>query len=139
GRIERDSRSGDPTGVMLEAGAKLAWNRVPQPMGEERERMVREALADLASHGFAEVHDLVSQPWLGPWRARLVDAGVLPLRVVLYPLLRDLDEVVASARLWQREHIVLGGAKLFADGTLNSRTAWMLSEYVDPLPGMARG
>lgn len=139
GRIERDPATGVPNGIMLEMAAKFAWQRIPEPTPKERREQVRAALADLASHGFAEVHDLVSQPWLGPLLAELDDAGQLPVKVLLYPLLPDLDQVLDSSRAWQRDRIRLAGAKLFADGTLNSRTAWMLHPYADPLPGLPMG
>jgi predicted amidohydrolase YtcJ len=138
GRIVRDDR-GQPTGLMLEAAAKMVWNRIPEPSPAERRMNVRNALADLAAHGFTEVHDLLSQPWLGEVLAELHDADELPLQVLLYPLLPDLTSMLASSATWQRSGVRLAGAKLFADGTLNSRTAWMLSEYADPLPGMPCG
>jgi predicted amidohydrolase YtcJ len=139
GRIVRDEQNGEPTGLMLEAAAKMVWNSIPEPSASERRRQVLAAVMDLASHGFTEVHDLVAQRWLGPMLAELDSAGELPLRVILYPLFPDLDAVLASRAGWERDTVRLGGAKLFADGTLNSRTAWMLHEYVDPLPGLPRG
>jgi predicted amidohydrolase YtcJ len=139
GRIVRDAHSGHLTGLMLERAAKMVWSRIPEPGKDERRQQVRDALADLAAHGFTEIHDLLSQPWLGPLLAELDDAGELPARVVLYPLLPDFEAVVAGRMNWERDRLRLGGAKLFADGTLNSRTAWMLSEYADPLPGLPHG
>ncbi len=138
GRIERDER-GTPTGVMLEAAAKLVWGRIPADPPEERLRQVKAALADLAGHGFVEIHDLLSEPWVGPMLAELDDAGQLPCRVLLYPRYDDLDAVLVTRHEWERERVRLAGAKLFADGTLNARTASMLRPYADPLPGMARG
>jgi predicted amidohydrolase YtcJ len=138
GRILRDTR-GQPTGVMLERAAKMVWERIPEPSPAQWRELVRAAAADLATHGFDEVHDLLSQPWLGPVLADLSDAGQLPLGVDLYPLLPDLDAAVAGAPGWQRPGVRLAGAKLFADGTLNSRTAFLLHPYADPLPGLPRG
>src|SRR5262249_10584631 len=131
--------SGSPTGLMLEAAAKMVWSAIPEPGPSERREHVRAALKDLASHGYTEVHDLLSQPWLGPLLAERHDAGELPQRILLYPRLEDVRSVHASAASWQREGLRLAGAKLFSDGTLNSRTAWMLHPYRDPLPGLPRG
>lgn len=138
GRIVRDG-AGRATGVMLEAAAKRVWGAIPEPMGAERRANVAAAAWDLAGHGFAEVHDLLAPAWLGPVLAELFDAGQLPLRVWVYPRLEDLEEVAATAPQWERPGVRLAGAKLFADGTLNSRTAWMLSPYADPLPHLACG
>ncbi len=139
GRIIRDPHSGDPTGLMLEAAAKLVWSRIPEPTDADRRNQVRAALQDLSRHGFTEVHDLLSQPWLGPLLADLDDSGELPCRVLIYPRIEDVAQVHATSQSWQRPRVRLAGAKLFADGTLNSRTAFMLHPYADPLPGLPRG
>ncbi len=138
GRVVRDSR-GTPTGLMLEAAAKLVWCRIPEDPPHERLRQVKAALSDLAAHGFVEVHDLLSEPWAAPMLARLDDTGELPVRILLYPRLDDLDDLLSSRREWERERVRLAGAKLFADGTLNARTASMLEPYADPLRGLPRG
>jgi predicted amidohydrolase YtcJ len=138
GRIVRDELA-RPTGLMLESAAKLAWSRIPAPGPELRRQHVLAALHDLAGHGFVEVHDLLSPPWLGPLLAQLEREGRLGTRVWLYPALAELDDAVAAREAWESERVVLAGAKLFADGTLNSRTAWMLEPYADPLPGLDRG
>jgi hypothetical protein len=133
GIIDRDP-TGACTGLLLEAAAAHAWSRVPEPTPEERADHVHAALLDLADKGFEEVHDLKSQPWLGPLLAALDDAGRLPCRVRLYPLVEDLPSVHAARDAWERDAVRLAGGKIFTDGTLNSRTAWMLSPYADPIP-----
>lgn len=132
-------RSGRPTGLLLEEAAFAAWDAAPEPTGEARVAAIELALASLAALGFDEVHDLHSQPWLGPLLAGLDRAGRLPLRVALYPALRDLEAVAGARGQWEGDRLVLGGGKLFADGTLNSRTALMLHRYAEPLPEFPRG
>ncbi len=142
GRIVRSGVNGHPSGLLLESAAKLVWNIVPEPTASERRTQVLAALADLHRHGFVEVHDLHAPPWLGPLLAELFDRGLLSTDVTLYPPLDSIEAAAAEALGpgdWQRPTVRLGGAKLFADGTLNSRTAWMLHPYADPLPGMPRG
>ncbi|MFG0286145.1 MAG: amidohydrolase [Phycisphaerales bacterium JB039] len=138
GVIDRDS-AGAPTGVLLENAAQLAWRAVPEPTAAERRQQVRAAASDFARRGIVEVHDMHAAPWLGPLLAELNDAGELPLRVLLYVPLDAIEAAAETAGPWQRDRVRLAGAKLFADGTLNSRTAWMLSDYADPLPGHERG
>lgn len=133
GIIQRD-RDGRVTGLLLEGAAGLAWSRVPEPTPAERKAHVRDALADLARRGFGQVHDLKSQLWLGPLLAELDDDGALPCDVRLYPLVEDLPEVHRGKGAWERNSVRLAGGKIFTDGTLNSRTAWMLSPYADPIP-----
>lgn len=139
GVVVRDSRTGEPTGILLEAAAHAVWNAAPEPTIDERREHVRAALTDLASHGFTEVHDLLSPDWLGPLLAEMNDRGELPIRVTVFPAVARLARAAEEAKRWRRDRVSLGGGKLFADGTLNSRTAWMLEPYADPLEGMPCG
>ena len=131
GGICRDA-AGRPDGVLLEAAALIAWNAAPQPAPAQWRRHVERGLADLASHGFTEVHDLLSPSWLGPLLASLDDQGVLPMRVRLHAPIDSLEEQARAG--WSRDRVRLAGGKVFADGTLNSRTAWTLAPFRDPLP-----
>ncbi len=135
GVIVRDD-AGTPTGLLLEAAAFNARNAIPEPSRSERELLVRTGLADLARHQFTEIHDLLAPNWLGPVLARLADTGELTQRVRVYVPLAEFDRALAAAPDWQRQgKVELAGAKVFADGTLNSRTAWMLAPFSHPLPG----
>ncbi len=138
GRIVRDAH-GEPTGLLLEAAFGKVRSTVPSPSKDQLRRIVKSAAENLASHGFVEVHDLLSEPWLGPVLADLERAGELPVAVWLYPTLKDLAETASHRSAWESPRVRLAGAKIFADGTLNSRTAWMLEPYADPLPGLERG
>jgi hypothetical protein len=136
GVLVRD-RSGVPTGVLLESAAKQAWNAAPEPAQHERPALVRAALDHLAALGYLHVHDLLAPAWLGSVLAQ-VRRDDDP-RVGLYTPLDIFDDVARDAREWERPGLRLLGAKVFADGTLNSRTAWMLDPYADPLDGMPCG
>jgi len=128
---------GAATGVLLEQAAYQGWDAAPEPSIDEREAHMLSALADLSRHGYREVHDMLSQAWLGPALRKLEDAGRLPVDSVwLYPI---VDEFPIERQAWESERVRIAGAKLFADGTLNSRTALMLHDYVDPIAGMSRG
>lgn len=138
GILERDG-SGRLTGLMLEAAALRVWDALPEPGSSERMACVRAGVGDLiAEHGFAELHDLKAQVWLGEAIAALREDWP-DVRFVLYPLLRDLDQMLAGREQWESEHVRLGGAKIFVDGTINSRTAWMLHDYVDGRAQHPRG
>lgn len=131
---------GRPTGVLLEAAYQRAREAVPEPSRDEWKSFVRSGLADLAGHGFVEVHDLLAQDWLGGVLAELCDEGGLPARVRLYvPWERVEAERAASDSYARPGRVEFAGGKAFADGTLNSRTAWMLAPYRDPLPGYEHG
>jgi predicted amidohydrolase YtcJ len=131
GIIERDE-SGRLTGVVYEQAALRVWESLPEPEAEERLSTATSGVADLVDrHGFVEIHDLKAQPWLGGVLARVAADLGGRVRFQIWPLLKDLPEVLASRSQWESELVSLGGAKIFVDGTLNSRTAWMLEPFAD--------
>ena len=141
GVIARDA-SGDPTGLLLEGACELLWRAMPQPTPQEFKERVRAALRDFRRRGFVEVHDMLSQRLLGPSIAALIDEGdeaALGVRVWLYPALDDVAWTLEHEESFARDTLRLAGGKIFLDGTLNSRTAWMLAPYPEPLPGLPHG
>jgi predicted amidohydrolase YtcJ len=133
GVLVRDA-DGALTGVALEAAEALILRAIPEPDVAQRRQHVLDAIVHLRHLGFVEAHDLKSPPWLGPELANLADADALDIQIELYPLVDEADATMKSRHLWERDQVRLGGFKLFADGTLNSRTAWMLHPYADAMP-----
>jgi len=138
GSFQRN-HAGSLTGLCLEAAALHVWNAVPEPDETQRQDHLKAAFQRFADLGFAEVHDLKAQPWLPAALAQLERAGELTLRVHLYPLVEHLPAIAANRASFESDRIRLAGGKLFADGTLNSRTAWMLDPYADAPPDRPRG
>ena len=130
---------GRSTGQLLEGAAFAVWKSAPEPSIAQRTSHISAALAHLAALGFTEVHDLHSQEWLGPTLAALERRGQLPLGVWLYPPADRLEADFAARSTWESPQLRLAGGKVFADGTLNSRTAAMLVDYRSPMPGLPRG
>lgn len=122
------TRSGSLSGVLYESAAGMAW-RALEPKDIDEKSLSR-AVEDLAAHGFVEIHDLKAQPGLGAALDRV--GGALRLR--LYPLVEDLPDALATRDSWQSDRVTLAGGKIFVDGTLNSRTAWMLHPFADGRP-----
>lgn len=131
--------SGMPNGLLLETAAWSAWSCAPEPSPAERREHVIAALNDLASHGYVEVHEMLAQPWLGPLLAELSDACALPLKVWLYAPMDQIHALSSTPPAWTRDDVVLAGGKIFVDGTLNSRTAWMLEPFRSPQEGLPTG
>ena len=135
GVIVRD-RAGLPTGLLLEGMCRRIRESVPELSPAERRDSIGLALASLEQLGFTEVHDMLAPSWLGPLLAQMHDAGDLRVRVGIYPLVEIVREQVIAARTYTRPgNVELLGGKIFVDGTLNARTAWMLEPFADPMPG----
>ncbi len=127
------------TGVLLESLAYEVWGAAPPDPPEARESNVLRALERFASLGYSAVHDMYSHDWLGPLLGGLDRAGRLPTAVRLYAPVDELEAVASGRDAWETDRVRLAGGKVFTDGALNSRTALMLSEYAQPLPGLPNG
>lgn len=133
GLVAADPITGKPTGMLIEHAAYRVWESAPEPSHAERREHVRTAMRRFAQLGFTEVHDLHSQDWLGPVLRELHDGPEPGLpRAYLYPNVSHVRAVHATAPAWACDRIQLAGGKLFADGTLNSRTALTLHPYREP-------
>ena len=130
GRIVRDAKTGEPTGILLEQAIDAVWARIPPPGREALRRAVLEAAKRALSLGLTGVHNCEGGPEMaalaGLWQER-----ALPLRV--YELLPreglgaaiDLGLCTGLGDEWLR----VGHLKLFADGSLGSHTADMMDPY----------
>jgi predicted amidohydrolase YtcJ len=139
GVVVADEISGLATGFLLEHAAYCVWGCAPEPTEQERVHHVWMALERLRALGFTEAHDLHSQGWLGPALNTLEREDRLAINVWLYPPIAGLERDHAGRSAWVSEKIRLAGGKVFADGTLNSRTAFVLDEYREPRPGPGGG
>ncbi len=129
GRIVRDA-AGEPTGVLLERAVELVARVVPRPSDEILDEAIREAQAEAHRLGVTGIHDVEDERAWAAFR-RLEQAGGLRLRVLYHPPVASLPDLV---RRGQRSGtgspwLGMGGVKLFLDGSLGSRTAWMLEPY----------
>jgi hypothetical protein len=138
GIIERNPQ-GEPTGLLLEAAAFSTWSLAPEPPAEARADQISRALAHLSDLGFVEVHDLFAPPWLGPLLAELERDRPRAMRIGLFVPLDEVESAARGRAAWETEELRLLGGKIFTDGTLNSRTAWMLEPFSDAPPGLEHG
>jgi hypothetical protein len=131
GRIVRDG-SGEPTGLLLERAQELIAAVLPSAEPDRLLRAVGDAQTEAHRMGITGIHDVEGPDALRAFRA-LESRDALRLRVLFHPPVARLPLMIAegatsgSGTAWLR----LGGVKLFLDGTLGSRTAWMLEPYED--------
>ena len=138
GVVRRDAR-GQPTGILHETAGTLVEHAIPDPPAEEIERALAAAAQDLAELGVTGCHDpgeltADTQILRGPLLyRRLAEEGRLPLRVHASIRAPQLERAIAlGLRSGQRVgRYTMGWLKLFADGSLGSRSAALLAPYAD--------
>jgi predicted amidohydrolase YtcJ len=133
GRIERDAK-GNPTGVFIDAASALINKVVPQPTPRDRNGAFLAAQDQLLKLGITATADMGTsvEDWL-TYR-RMGDMGLLRIRIMSYA--GGVDAALAVAGQgptpWlYGDRLRMGGIKLYADGALGSRGAWLKADYAD--------
>ncbi|MES2987962.1 MAG: amidohydrolase family protein [Pseudomonadota bacterium] len=133
GRIERDAQ-GAPSGVLVDGAMDLVTKAIPQLTPRERNAAFLAAQDRLLSLGITSAADMgtTAQDWL-TYR-RMGDLGLLKVRIMSYA--SGVETVLAVAGQaptpWlYNDRLRMGGIKLYADGALGSRGAWLKADYAD--------
>ena len=142
GVIRRDT-AGEPDGVLLENAGGMVVNLAPPPDAERMRRALRNFGEALLRLGVVGAHDparLTEDPENRALDlyAELAEADELPVRIRACVRADGLDNAIARGLASggaiggaDRSRLSFGWLKLFADGTLGSRTAALL----DPIEG----
>ena len=132
GVIVRDSKTGEPTGILKDAAQSFVWKVIPAASFEEKLAAARAATNHAASLGVTSVQDMSAGVDVGVYQT-LLDRGELKTRVYAVWPLPSWDRL---ARTGVRAHfgsamLRTGGLKGFADGSLGSTTALFFEPYLD--------
>jgi predicted amidohydrolase YtcJ len=132
GRIEM--AGGKPSGIFVDAASELVGKFVPAPKPAERDVALGEAQKKLLSQGITAIADMGTS--IEDWQSyrRAGDGGWLSIRIFGYAA--GIDNMVAIAgpqpTPWlYDDKLRLGGVKLYLDGALGSRGAWLKKPYAD--------
>ena len=137
GRIEKTGVA--PNGVFVDAAKALIERVVPQPLPKERDFAFLKAQEKLLSFGITATSDMGTS--MDDWLAfrRVGDEGQLRVRVMSYAMGVDTAVHIGGAgpTPWlYNDKLRMGGVKLYADGALGSRGAWLKKPYSDA-PGQS--
>jgi predicted amidohydrolase YtcJ len=136
GIVERDSE-GRPSGILREEAAWFFRDRFVAASEDEWVGATRDGISVAHSRGVAAVHDKDGRLGAASIFGRIHERDGLTLRVWQSLPVERIGEL-ASLGLRSRvgdDHLRLGYLKVFADGTLGSRTAWMLDGSGVPIAG----
>ncbi len=135
GLIRRDPTA-QPTGVLHESATAILDRVMPEPTIEQRASAIRRYADELTALGVTGVHDpgdLAVGPDIdGPERYQLLARdGCLPIRVAASVRETQLETAIAAGMRTGQGigRYRAGWLKLFADGSLGSRSAALLAPY----------
>ncbi len=133
GRIEL-LPNGQPSGVFVDAAASLFDAAKPKPSPRERNAAFLKAQDLLLANGITATADMGTS--VDDWLVfrRMGDIGQLRVRIMSYAAGLEPALTVAGAgpTPWlYGDRLRMGGIKLYADGALGSRGAWLKAPYAD--------
>ena len=126
GRIEN--------GLFVDAAMSLIEAKIPAPTPAEQDAALAKAQQLMLANGLTAAADMGTTP--DDWAAmnRAGQAGTLGVRILSYaggiPSMRAINNGKPSGWLYG-DRLHLGGVKLYADGALGSRGAWLKAPYHD--------
>jgi len=132
GRIVRDPRTGEPTGLLLEKAMDLVADKIPPLTDSQKAQWMENAIQYAHGFGLTAVHDVFFH---SKWEDLNIYRQVLQrektgLRIFLRVSLRDLTRLLSALKEPLPDRLILDGVKGFIDGTLGSTTAWLEEPYV---------
>lgn len=136
GTIERDPRSQEPTGLLLENAMALVHNAMPPVSRAEQVTALGLASRRMASVGITSASEAWTTPDDLPAFFDAAEKGKLSIRChpfLLAHRLKNGDRFLTPADFSDRqnEKVTLGIAKIFADGAIGTRTAYLRLPYAD--------
>ena len=133
GRIERDT-AGRPTGLFVDAAQDLLRPAIPQPLPRERDEALAKAQDALLGVGVTATADMGTSTDDWNTMRRMGDAGRLRVRIMSYAFgIEPLLSIAGTGPMqWlYGGRLRMAGVKLYADGALGSRGAYLKRPYAD--------
>lgn len=135
GEISKDKQTGEPNGMLLDAAQDLVQSLIPRPTAEETERALILGVNRNVQLGWTQVQDAGGSYADVALARRLYGEGKIKLRI--YKALsapgREAQQLFRDGPIIgeQGNRLTVRTVKLYADGSLGSRSAALLEPYSD--------
>jgi predicted amidohydrolase YtcJ len=132
GLIVRDA-AGEPTGALKDAAIELVEKVAPPPSPAQRRRAIENALHWAAKLGVTSVQDMSLDYGDLSVYSQLLREGKLSVRLYGAPLIAKVEDQaqLGLGHAFGGASLRIGALKMFADGSLGSRTAYFHEPYSD--------
>jgi predicted amidohydrolase YtcJ len=135
GKILRDEKTGEPTGILLNRAQDLVAKHIPPMTLAQAKRAMQLAARECVRNGLTSIHEAKVTPLEAQAFHELVREAHMPLRV--YAMLDGADKNLVEEWLKRgpeidpHQQLTIRSFKIFADGALGSRGAALLEPYSD--------
>lgn len=132
GKIDRDA-GGEPTGILRESARFLVLDLLPKQTMDEQAQLIAGLTDELFSYGITGITDLMAltRPVDYVELYKLARRKGLKQRTALYTIWPDAKtgDVLTNETTDSAQPVFISGIKLFADGSVSGRTAWVDPAY----------
>jgi predicted amidohydrolase YtcJ len=135
GVIDRDPKTGEPTGILRESAMGLVARFIPGPSRSERLQGLKSAMEHANASGITAVCEIGGVSDFELFE-ELAGAHELTVRFFLYPTISNLLDSADPINRFQGKPgwAELRGFKAYMDGSLGSRTAFMREPFLNNEP-----
>jgi len=135
GEIERDEATGELTGILKDSAIDLVRKAIPRATKDEIKAAIRLATQKALEKGVTSIEDAgVSFDEVSTYSELYLD-GALNVRINLLMNVECLDDMIRrsikSPYQIHKGWVNIAGVKVFADGSLGGRTAYLKEPYSD--------
>jgi len=132
-QIDKDPKTGEPTGILRENAMDLVWEVKPETSEEELIEACSLACQKAVEAGLTSVHWLINSPTEMRVIQKLRQQNKLPLRVYIVVSVKLLDHLIDLGLHtgFGDSRVRIGSVKIFSDGSLGARTAALFQPYHD--------
>lgn len=142
GHIEKDPKTGEPTGTLRESAIELVQRHLPPPTEEEFRNGLLRGQELAATCGITSIQDASVSPQVLAAYEKGYGDGILTVNVntaiKIDPLKEDdaqVENIKVLSRRYREGRLKVSSAKIFADGVIEARTANLLFSYSDKKGG----
>ena len=134
GVIVRKAGSDEPDGLVMETAFLPVFAAMPQPSPAQEVQWSRAGQLLYAAEGITTAHEGASRAADIALMQRAAAGGAALIDVIAYPLILDLDEILAANPPetfgTYVNRLKLGGVKVTLDGSPQGRTAYFTTPYL---------
>jgi predicted amidohydrolase YtcJ len=141
GLIEKDSKTGEPTGILKDNAIDLVNAVIPDPIEDDYYEACLTALNEAKKYGITSVQDITYNYNSDPKKIiedlytyqQLENDGKLTCRIYTRLPINDYQNLVKEGIQYNfgDDYLKIGSLKAYADGSLGSSTAWFFDPYVN--------
>jgi len=137
GRIDRDSATGEPTGVLRDEATKLVDEIIPPTTKEMSLKGLQKACEIALSWGCTSIHELGTDAIGFSTYQTAIEDGSLKVRAYVMPRARATEKMIDGLEdLGIRtgfgdKSLRIGSVKIYIDGSMGARTAVFFEPYAD--------